>query len=244
MTESVASAVRRVTDRVAAAELRSGRPAGSVRIVAAIKGVDVARAAEAVRAGITDVGENRAADLRDKAEALDADVRWHFLGTIQTNKVRMLDPAVLVHSVDRAEEAAALERRGETTARTWDVLVEVNVAGEASKQGIDPRRVESLLDELSHYPRVTPRGFMFVAPQSQNPEDVRWTFIEGRRLRERFEGSGLDELSMGMSDDFEVAVEEGATIVRLGRAIFGERTSGFGQRPSRAVGSPDRQRGN
>jgi uncharacterized pyridoxal phosphate-containing UPF0001 family protein len=85
---------------------------------------------------------------------------------------------------------------------------------------------------------------MFVAPQAQNPEDVRWAFAEGRRLRERFEGSGLDELSMGMSDDFEVAVEEGATIVRLGRAIFGERTSGFGDRPSRAAGPQDPQRGN
>jgi pyridoxal phosphate enzyme (YggS family) len=236
MTETVASAVRRVTDRVAAAAERSGRPAGAVRIVAAVKGVDVPRISEAVAAGITELGENRAVDLRDKARQL-AGARWHFLGTIQTNKVRMLDPAVLVHSVDRGQEAAALERRGEATGRTWDVLVEVNIAGEASKQGIDPRGVESLLDDLTHYPRVTPRGFMFVAPQTQNPEDVRATFVEGRRLRERFEGSGLDELSMGMSDDFEVAVEEGATIVRLGRAIFGDRQS-------RAAGPPDPQRGN
>jgi PLP dependent protein len=227
MSETVAGAVRRVTDRIAAAAERSGRRPDDVRIVAAVKGVEVLRIAEAVDAGITEIGENLAKDLRDKARALGSvdgeHLRWHFLGAIQTNKVRMLDPAVLVHGVDRATEAAALERRAEATDRTWDVLIEVNVAGEASKQGIAPADVESLLDGLSHYPRVTPRGFMFVAPQAQNPEDVRWTFAEGRRLRERFDGCGLDELSMGMSDDFEVAVEEGATIVRLGRAIFGTR---------------------
>jgi pyridoxal phosphate enzyme (YggS family) len=237
MTETVGSAVHRVSDRVAAAAERSGRPAEAVRIVAAVKGVDVGRIAEAVAAGITEIGENRAVDLRDKAEALDGDVRWHFLGEIQTNKVRLLDHAALVQSLDRAEEAAALERRARSTGRTWDVLIEVNVAGEASKQGIDPRGVDVLLDDLTHYPSVTPRGFMFVAPQAQNPEDVRQAFVEGRRLRERFEGSGLDELSMGMSDDFEVAVEEGATIVRLGRVIFGHR-------PSRPPGPQEPQRGN
>ena len=227
MSETVAGAVRRVTDRVAGAAQRSGRSPSDVRIVAAVKGVDAGRIAQAVQAGITEVGENRARDLRDKAEALPDDVRgrvrWHFLGAIQTNKVRMLDDVVLVHGLDRPQEAAALERRTEAVDRTWDVLIEVNIGGEPSKQGIDPAAVGALLDELSVYPHVTPRGFMFVAPQAQNPEDVRWAFAEGRRLRERFHGSGLDELSMGMSDDFEVAIEEGATIVRLGRAIFGVR---------------------
>lgn len=223
MTETVGGAVRRVTDLVAAAAERSGRGAADVRIVAAVKGVDVPVIAEAVDAGIRDLGENRAKDLRDKARQLAVDARWHFLGEVQTNKVRMLDAALLVHSVDRDEEGAALDRRGDSTGRTWDVLVEVNLGGEGSKQGIHPGEVDALLDDLQHYPRVTPRGFMFVAPQARNPEDVRWVFAEGRRLRERFAGSGLDELSMGMSDDFEVAIEEGATIVRLGRAIFGMR---------------------
>ena len=223
MTETVGGAVRRVADRVAAAAKRSGREADDVRIVAAVKGVDVRLIAEALEAGITEIGENHAKDMRDKARALPDTVRWHYLGAIQTNKVRMLDRAVLVQSVDRGAEARALDRRAERTGRTWDVLVEVNIAGEASKQGIDPGEIDVLLEDLEHYPRVKARGFMFVAPQAQNPEDVRWTFAEGRRLRERYEGSGLDELSMGMSDDFEVAVEEGATIVRLGRAIFGVR---------------------
>jgi hypothetical protein len=227
VSETVAGAVRRVSDRVAAAAERSGRSAPDIRIVAAVKGVDPDRIAEAVRAGLADVGENHAKDLRDKGRLLPDDVRrcvrWHYLGAVQTHKVRMLDDVVLVHGLDRPQEAAALERRGEATDRTWDVLIEVNIGRESSKQGIDPATVDELLDELSHYPRVTPRGFMFVAPQAQNPEDVRWAFAEGRRLRECFDGSGLDELSMGMSDDFEVAIEEGATIVRLGRAIFGMR---------------------
>lgn len=223
MSDTIGGAVRRVRDRAAAAAERSGRSADDVRIVAAVKGVEPARIAEAVDAGITELGENVAKDLRDKARALPRDVRWHYLGAIQTNKVRMLDAAALVHGLDRVEEAAALERRATSTDRTWDVLVEVNIGGEPSKQGIEPARVDLLLEDLSHYAHVVPRGFMFVAPEAQNPEDVRWTFAEGRRLRERYDGSGLDELSMGMSDDFEVAIEEGATIVRLGRAIFAGR---------------------
>jgi hypothetical protein len=161
--------------------------------------------------------------LRDKAVALPEDIDWHFLGAIQTNKVRFLDAAALLHGLDRVEVAAALQARGERIGRAFEILVEVNIGGEAQKQGIEPRAVEHLLEQLEGYPLVTPRGFMFVAPQVQNPEDVRWTFAEGRRLRERYEAFGLKELSMGMSDDFEVAIEEGATIVRIGRALFGSR---------------------
>ena len=228
MTETVEGAVRHVADRAAAAAVRSGRDPHAVRIVGAVKGVDVATIGRAVSAGITELGENTAIQLRDKAGALPGFVRWHYLGAIQTNKVRFLDAAQLVHGLDRIDEAAALQSRGERSGRLWDVLIEVNIAGEAGKQGVEPEVVEELLEQLQHYPLVTPRGFMFVAPQAQNPEDVRWTFAEGRRLSERF---GLDELSMGMSDDFEVAIEEGATIVRIGRALFGSRETFRSQHP-------------
>ena len=226
MGESVAAAVRRVSARVAAAAERSGRRAEDVTIVAAAKYVEAPAIREVVAAGIHDVGENRAQALEAKALAVDGDVRWHYFGAIQTNKVRLLDRAVLLHGLYREREAQALQGRGDETGRTWDVLVEVNMAGEQAKQGVSPGEVEPLLQRLDAYPRVNVRGFMFMAPQVQVAEDVRWLFAEGRRLRERYSSYGLGELSMGMSEDFEVAVEEGSTIVRIGRSIF-NATEGF-----------------
>ncbi len=218
---TVADSVARIVDRVAAAVSRVGRDPTDVTIVAATKEADVASIASAARAGIRDFGENRAPELAAKAEASDPDIRWHFLGAVQTNKVRLLDRAILIHGMDRLREAEALHLRGEKIGRSWDVLIEVNIAGEAQKQGIPAAQLADLLDGLGAYPRVRPRGLMFVAPQVENPEDVRAMFAEARALNERF---GLRELSMGMSDDFEVAVEEGSTIVRIGRAIFRPRS--------------------
>jgi PLP dependent protein len=220
VTETIAGAVGRVREKVAAAAERAGRDPADVTIVGAVKYVDdPAPMLEAVDAGITDLGENVAQRLVTKSAAV-AGARWHFLGPIQTNKVRLLDGVELVQSVDREREAEALDARGSAVDRSYDVLIEVNVAGEGSKEGVAPQEVEGLLERLAAYPRVRPRGFMFVAPVAQNPEDVRWVFAEGRRLCDRFGSHGLTELSMGMTDDYEVAIEEGATIVRIGRAIF------------------------
>jgi hypothetical protein len=186
--------------------------------VAAAKGRCSAAIKEAAAAGIADVGENRAQELREHHASVGDGVAWHFLGGIQTNKVRYLDPVTLVHSVDRLEEAEALARRE----REWDVLIEVNVAGEAQKQGVTPDEVPSFVGALPA--SVRPKGLMVIAPLVGDPEDVRWVFAEARRLRDGFRDTmdGLDQLSMGMTDDFEVAIEEGATLVRIGRAIFAE----------------------
>jgi pyridoxal phosphate enzyme (YggS family) len=216
----IAAALADVRRRIADAAVRAGRDPGDVRLVGVCKGVDPSRVAEAVAAGLDDVGVNRAKELAEKAEALGTDVAWHYLGAIQTNKARQLAGVRLVHGLYREREAEALEAVCAPAGRTLDALVQVNIADEASKQGVAPGQTEALIARLEAYPHVRLRGFMFVAPQAENPEDVRWVFREGRRLRERFEGSGLDELSMGMTDDFEVAIEEGATIVRIGRAIF------------------------
>jgi hypothetical protein len=183
---------------------------------------DIVRAADA---GIADFAENRAKDFQTKAGSLGGDARWHFVGAVQTNKVRLLDRAFLIHGLDRLAEAEALQARGDRLDRTWDVLVEVNAAHEPSKQGVDPEDVGRLVDDLAAYPRVRPRGLMFVAPQVENAEDVRAMFAEVRRLMQRLAIIELAELSMGMSDDFEVAVEEGSTIVRIGRAIFRPHTA-------------------
>lgn len=221
---SIRRAVESVRERLTRACERAGRDPAAVRLVAVSKGVSPERVVEAVHAGIEDVGENRAQELRDKAREVDVPVRWHFVGAIQTNKVRYLDPVELVHGVDREAEAAALDARAERTGRVWDALIEVNVVGERAKQGVAPGDLGAFLERISSYPRIRTRGLMIMAPRAEKVEDVRWVFAEARRLRDRFRGEagGLEELSMGMSRDFEVAVEEGSTLVRIGSAIFRE----------------------
>lgn len=218
----IAAAVTRLRERVAAAADRAGRDPSGVRVVAAGKYASAEAILEAAAAGITDVGENRAQALQEKYRVVGDAVTWHFLGEIQSNKVRYLDVARLLHSLDRREEAEALQRRGETVGRSWDVLIEVNVSGEPSKQGVRPDDVERLIQDVAGCPLVRLRGLMTIAPQVRDPQDTRPLFAELRRLRDRF-GDHMGEpaeLSMGMTEDFEVAIEEGSTIVRIGRAIF------------------------
>ena len=205
-----------VRGRIRAAAQRVGRDPREIRLITVTKDVSLDDARAALAAGALDLGESRAQQLAGRAEALP-DATWHFIGPLQTNKVRYLDRVHLVHALERAREAEALQARGERIGRSYDVLIEVNVAGEASKHGVAPADAGELLAAVQKCPLVTPRGVMIVAPQVENHEDVRWVFAEARRLRDEL---GLSELSMGMTDDFEVAIEEGATIVRIGRAIF------------------------
>ena len=212
----LADALAEVRERVAAAERRSGRAPGAVTLVAATKTVPVVRIAEVVGLGVLDVGENRAQELLAKAPALAGTApapRWHFLGTLQRNKVRALVPWVCCwHSLDRAELAVELARRAPGTR----VLVEVNLGREATKAGCDPAGLTALV-ALAATAGLEVAGLMTVPPRDGEPR--RWF----ARLRELAVEHGLAELSMGMSDDFEIAVEEGATMVRLGRVLFGAR---------------------
>jgi hypothetical protein len=232
---SMAERVAATRERIAAAAARSGRAPASIKLVAAGKYADAEQILEAAKAGVTDVGENRAQDLRDKYKVAGDAVTWHFLGGLQTNKVRYLDVVSLVHSLDRLEEADALQRRGEAVGRRWEVLVEVNVSGDSRKQGIGPDEAERFVLDLGSRPLVRPRGLMVVGPAGHDPEEVRPVFARTRMLRDRLSqvAPDIQELSMGMTDDFEVAIEEGSTIVRIGRAIF---AGGFGgrQRPDQA----------
>lgn len=213
-----------VRERIAAAAARAGRAAEDVTLVAVTKDVPLDLVAEAVRSGIADLGENRAQDLARRMATLTSDVRWHYLGAVQTNKVRLLEGVHLVHGVARLREAEALETGATRRGRPWDVLVEVNVAGEATKRGVGEEELGGVLEGLGAYPHVRVRGLMIVAPQVENNEDVRWVFARARELRDTWlnDVPTLRELSMGMSDDYEIAIEEGATIVRIGRAIFGQ----------------------
>ena len=208
---TVAARVVEVRERIAAAAARAGRDPGAITLVAATKTVDVARVQQVVDASVVDVGENRAQELLAKTAVEGA--RWHFLGQLQRNKVRQLAPWVECwQSVDRAELGAEIARR----APGARVLVEVNVGEEPQKGGCAPAAVPALVDAL-RADGLEVAGLMTVPPHGDDPR--RW--FAG--LREQAASLDLPELSMGMTDDFEVAVEEGATMVRVGRALFGPR---------------------
>lgn len=232
LEEAIRERLRRVQDRIRAACARAGRDPRAVRVVGVTKGFDAELAAAAARAGVVDLGENRVQEAREKIPSVrqlvgeDA-VTWHLVGHLQRNKARWaVQLFTWVHSVDSPELAHELSRRAAAAGRVLHVLVEVNVAGEATKYGTTPEQAPALVELLSRLPGLRVVGLMTVAPQSPDPEGVRWVFRALRELRDRIRvGCGLElpELSMGMTDDFEVAVEEGATLVRLGRALFGER---------------------
>ena len=210
-TTPVAARVAEVRDRIAAAAARAGRDPEAITLVAATKTVDVARVQQVVDAGVVDVGENRAQELLAKTAVHGA--RWHFLGQLQRNKVRQLAPWVgCWQSVDRPELGAEIARR----APGARVLIEVNVGEEPQKGGCAPAAVATLVDSL-RADGLDVAGLMTVPPHGDDP---RGWFAQ---LREQAAALGLAELSMGMTDDFELAVEEGATMVRVGRALFGAR---------------------
>jgi pyridoxal phosphate enzyme (YggS family) len=209
-------------ERIAAACVRSGRSPDSVTIIAVTKGVGPEAVREAVTAGIRDIGENRVQEAEAKRAALadlPGEVRWHMIGHLQTNKVQTaLTLFGTIQSVDSLHLAEAISRRAPAPVSAF---LEVNVAGEATKAGFSPAELTNAYETIAGMPGIELRGLMTVAPISASPDDVRPVFC---RLAEQAQQLGLKELSMGMSDDYEVAVEEGATLVRLGRALFGERS--------------------
>jgi pyridoxal phosphate enzyme (YggS family) len=224
-------ALRDRLDRVREVVARRQQAGGwthAVRIVAVTKthGPDVVRAA--VAAGLTDVGENRVQEALAKQQALgDVAVTWHLIGTLQRNKARHAAGAFgLIHSVDRLDLAQELDRRLPVGA-VQQVLVQVNCSGEPQKGGVEPGALWSLLEGMAACERLAVRGLMTMAAQGAADAATRGSFAELRRLRDegRDRGWPLAELSMGMSDDYPLAVEEGATMLRLGTALFGARTT-------------------
>ncbi|HYO61670.1 MAG TPA: YggS family pyridoxal phosphate-dependent enzyme [Actinomycetota bacterium] len=215
-----------VLARVADAATRAGRDPSNVTLVAVSKTWPAHVLADAVAAGVGVFGENRAQELREKVTALGDAARWHFVGPLQSNKVRhVVGTAELVHSVDRYGLAEAIARRAHTLGIVQDVLIEVNVAGEATKHGVEPAAAVSLAEEVAALDGIAVRGLMTIPPRARDPEETRPYFRELVALRDLVARSvpGATELSMGMSADFETAIEEGATIVRVGEAIFGPR---------------------
>jgi len=211
----------RVRERIARAAERAGRSASDVLLVGVSKTVDVARVRQAIEAGVPALGENRVQEARDKVSEIGRPVPWHLVGHLQTNKVRdALEIFDVIHSLDRLDLAKELDKRARARGRTVDALIEVNVAGEASKGGVGPDGLGELLDAVAALSSVKVRGLMAIPPEAKEPDDSRVWFRALRKLGERY---SFAELSMGMSGDFEVAIEEGATLVRVGTAIFGAR---------------------
>jgi PLP dependent protein len=209
----------RILERIQAAAARSGRSPETIQLIAVTKTVPPARVREAVEAGIRHIGENRLQEALPKREALrNLTVTWHFIGHLQTNKVKkVVENFDWVQCVDRPELA---EKLNQAAMKPLPVLIEVNLGGEVSKSGINPDGLEGFVQRFEKYERLRLRGLMTIPPFLENPEEVRPYFQKLRELAQHF---GLHDLSMGMSHDFEVAVEEGATMVRIGTSLFGER---------------------
>ena len=212
---------------IAAAAQRGGRDPGAVKLVAVSKTVEVGRIKEALAAGQNIFGENYLQEAKAKIAALGEGPNWHFIGHLQTNKAKAaVELFHLIHSVDRLHLAQALEKAAARLGKVQEILLQVNLAGEASKSGAAPEAVDELYREIAGLDHLRVVGLMTMPPWFDDPEVVRPYFKALRELRDRLRQMDLGplpELSMGMSGDFEAAVEEGATLVRVGTAIFGKR---------------------
>lgn len=228
MERTVRENVEAVLERIARAEARSGRSPGAVRLVAVSKTQPVARIAEAYAAGLRVFGENYVREAEEKIRAFP-DAEWHFIGKLQGNKVKKAVSLFgWIQAVDSPRLLAEISRRCAEAEKTLPVLIEVNLGGEESKAGVSPEELPSLLASAAEQPGIRVRGLMAIPPAADDPEESRPRFAALRELLERYAtlaGSGekMTELSMGMSNDFEAAIEEGATMVRVGTAVFGSR---------------------
>lgn len=223
---TIADNIRAVLDRIEAAALRARRSPDEITLVAVAKTFPADVVLAAIAAGITDIGENRAQELKEKVAVLGDRARWHFVGHLQTNKVRnVIGRTHLVHSVDRFGVAEAISRRALSLGTEQAILIEVNVGGETSKHGVEPPRAVALAEEVDRLDGVAVMGLMTIPPATTDPDGSRVYFKDLSALRDELVTRipAATELSMGMTRDFEVAVEEGATIVRIGEAIFGPR---------------------
>ncbi|MBE7035517.1 MAG: YggS family pyridoxal phosphate-dependent enzyme [Ruminococcaceae bacterium] len=223
---NIPASVNSVMERIAAAAASANRAPGSVRLVAVTKTVDAACAKQVLDAGVSDLGENRVQCFLDKYEALGDAPRWHLIGHLQTNKVKYVVGKVsLIHSVDTLHLAEAISAKAVSAGICQDILLQFNISGEASKSGAAKEEALHFAQSVSALPGVTVRGLMTMAPLLADEAETRAVFSGLRTLSEKiaaekFPGVFMEELSMGMSGDFEAAIKEGATLVRVGSALF------------------------
>lgn len=218
-----------VKKRVELACKRAGREADEVTLIAVSKTKPLSMIEELLSLNVTEFGENKVQELTTKAEKLPANLHWHMIGHLQRNKVKyIVDKAFLIHSVDSLRLAEEISKEAQKKQVTAKILIEVNVAEEESKFGISVSELLPLIEKVSVLPNIFIQGLMTIAPYVKNPEDNRWIFRKLKNLsidimRKKFDNVTMGVLSMGMTGDYEVAIEEGATHVRVGTGIFGER---------------------
>jgi pyridoxal phosphate enzyme (YggS family) len=223
--KNIEDSIKHVKEKIARACDRVGRSESGVRLIGATKGVDIERMHHAVSFGIRDFGENYVQEAKRKIEGFNKGVCWHMIGHVQTNKIKYIQKLFdYVHSIDRWE---LLEGFDKYEKKDIKVLFELNLSGEPSKHGTTEKGLKKMLEKIDTLKYVKAVGLMTMAPYTERPEEVRDIFSELREIMHRANSEfslDMNELSMGMSSDFEVAIEEGATMVRIGTAIFGERT--------------------
>jgi hypothetical protein len=215
----IAENIKAVTQRITRSCEKCGRSASAVSLVCVTKEATVAQMKEALNAGATIFGENRVQDAVAKHRAIGDKIAWHLIGHLQTNKVKdAVKIFDLIHSVDSLHLAQEIDKQAGSLDKVQDILIQVNTSGEESKFGVTPEAAIDLLKAIAIYPNINIKGLMTIAPEVEDPETVRPYFRSLRELRDKINSSWF--LSMGMTNDFEVAIEEGATLVRVGRAIF------------------------
>ena len=229
MESTVKANIETIRSAIASAALRAGRKVSDVRLMAVTKTVDDDRIMEAIEAGVDIIGESYVQEAKRKIEKMGRGIEWHMIGYLQSNKakyaVKLFD---MIHSVGRMDLAVELDRRAGAVDLATKILIEVNISGEKTKSGVPYEEAMQLVKDISSLENLSIQGLMTMAPWFDNPEDARPYFKALMELRDRIIDANIAraemrELSMGMSGDYEVAVEEGATIVRVGRSIFGER---------------------
>ena len=226
---SITENLSMVENKIAAACKRAGRERDEVKLIAVSKTQPVEAIREAIEYGINSFGENRVQELREKTEIIKDNLDWHLIGHLQTNKVKYVVGKVsLIHSLENIKLAEALDKEAAKLGITVDVLAEINVAKEASKFGVNPEDAENFIREVSKFPNINIKGLMTVAPYTDISEENRKYFRQLKKIMvdlnsKNIHNVNMNVLSMGMTGDYEVAIEEGATLVRVGPGIFGSR---------------------
>lgn len=228
--ENIRENIESIRKRIADVAKRAGRDADDIKLIAVTKTVDVDKVEEAIAAGALDAGENKPQELARKYEVLGDKIRWHQIGSLQTNKVKyIIDKVCMIHSLDREGLAEEIDKRANKAGRVIDCLVQVNISGEESKHGMSREEVEPFVRLVADkYPNIKIKGLMTMAPFDAEKDEIRKVFRDLKELSDEINNMNIEnvemkEISMGMTNDFEIAVEEGATMVRVGTAIFGKR---------------------
>ncbi|NLJ58069.1 MAG: YggS family pyridoxal phosphate-dependent enzyme [Tissierellia bacterium] len=227
---SIKENIDSILNKVEKAAKKVGRDPADIMVVAVSKTVDSNRALKAVESGIVNLGENRVQELIKKYDSLtDTDVKWHMIGHLQRNKVKyIIDKVEMIHSVESLKLAKEINKRASQNNLLAKVLVELNIGGEESKFGISEESIYEFLESMEEFENIKVMGLMTVAPFCEDPEDVRWVFKKMKNIFDKvsvmnFKNTEMKYLSMGMTNDFEIAIEEGSNIIRVGTAIFGAR---------------------